>query len=378
MKYILNMVKFLIGVIGVATTALIVYLLLGHFNATTNFVMVLSLMRQQSLYAERMDVDTMLQAATAGLVNVLDDPYSVYLDEEQTAAIKQHYEAEFGGIGVYLSQYDDGRVVIIAPIPGTPGDVAGLQPGDIITTVNGESTSGMSLNDVTAQVQGDAGTQVTIGVFRETDRQEHEYTIIREIIDIPSVSSEELEDGIGYIHITHFTAHTPQEVVDSVNELNQAAIDGLIIDLRANPGGELDAAVNVANIFLDGKKIVSMSNTKGDEVVHHATGGSCELPLVVLIDGNSASSSEILAGALRDNDRALLVGEQSFGKGLVQNVYPLQGERSLKLTTDKYYTPNGTDINEVGISPDYIVAPAAGDEDVQLEEAIEVLKQEML
>lgn len=377
MKFIGNVLKLLVGMIGLAATGLVVWLLVGHYNAAVNFVTVLALVQQHSLYNERADVDSVLEAATAGLVEVLDDPYSAYLDERQSAHLQERYKAEFGGIGVYLSRYDDGRVVIIAPIPGTPGDLAGLRSGDIITMVNGDSTAGKTLEEVTALVHGEPGTQVILNVFREEDRQEHEFTIIRETINVPSVSAEELEDDVGYVRITHFTRRTPQEVVDSVNLLNEANIDGLIIDLRGNGGGEFDAAVSIANIFLDGQRIVSSRDAHGEEVVHQANVGSSELPLVVLIDGNSASASEILAGALQDNDRALLVGQQSFGKGLVQNIYPLypiQGGPTLKLTTEKYYTPDGTDINEVGIAPDHIVENT-GEEDEQLRKAIEVLKE---
>ena len=376
MKNVVKILGLFFALIGVTVSGLMLFMLINHNSAITNIFTVYQLVRHESLYAEATDMDDFLESATAGLVVSLNDPYSVYLDARQTEQLQQRYRAEFGGIGVYLAQYQDGRVVIVAPIAGSPGERAGLKAGDIISMVDERSAAGLSLDEVTALVQGEANTQVTLRVFRESDSQEYEFSIVREIINIPSVSEEMLEgtNQIGYIHLSHFTQHSAQETADAVNRLFRQDMQGLIIDLRSNPGGDFNASINIANLFLDGKEIVSIENAREERVVHQASEGATSVPMVVLIDGNSASSSEILAGALQAHDRALLVGQQSFGKGLVQNVYFLRGGSSLKLTTDQYFTPDGVSINEIGIKPDYVVDNTE-EEDLQLQRAIELLSQ---
>lgn len=364
------------SLIGMFVIGGLIFLILTNLSGLGTFFSVLGLVKTQSLH----DIDSaaLIQGATAGIVESLDDPYSQYLDRDTWQELKIKLEAQFGGIGVYISTDDQGRLKIVAPIKGTPAFKAGVQHNDIITAINGEAAVHMTQDEAANLMRGEPGTQVIITVFRESDNGEHDFKIIREVINVPSVEDEVLEDNpeIGYILLNQFHSKSAQEMLDSLNRLeNRNKIKGLILDLRFNGGGEFDAAIAIAGIFLDGDEVVSVENGRGAKKVYRASPDSHEIPLVVLVNSNSASASEILAGALQDNKRALLVGERTFGKGLVQTVYPLRDGGALKLTTQKYFTPSGIDINEIGISPDYeVILETQDTEDVQLQKAIEVLK----
>lgn len=363
------------SIIGMILVGSLIVLLITNASGIGTFLSVVGLIKTQSLH----DIDTpsLIQGATAGLVESLDDPYSQYLDKETWQELKIRLEAKFGGIGVYISQDEQGRLKIVAPIKGTPAYKAGVKHGDIIIAINGESTANMTQDEAANLMRGDPGTQLLLTVFRESDGSEHTFKIIREIINVPSVEDQILEDKIpiGYIKLNQFHTQSPQEMAESINRLSdEHNIKGLILDLRFNGGGDFDAAVSIADIFLDNDEVVKVVDGRGNEKVYRATSGKIDIPLVVLVNSDSASASEILAGALQDNKRALLVGERTFGKGLVQTVYPLRDGGALKLTTQKYFTPNGTDINEIGINPDYEVKE---DQDLQLQKAIEVLKSQI-
>lgn len=368
------------AIIGGIATALVLLLLLTNFTAVTTFFSVLGLVNTQSLYDS--DSAGLINGATEGIVASLEDPYSRYLDPQTWEDLESKLEAKFGGIGVYVLQDDEGRHKIVAPIKDTPAFKAGIKNGDIIIGINGESTMNMSQDEVVHQMRGEPGTQLILTVYRESDGKEYEFTIIREIINVPSVDAKVLDEipGTGYIKLNQFHTLSAQEMADSLNTLlGENNIQGLILDLRDNGGGEFQASITIASLFLEnGQEVVSVADSYGNETVHQATGQSVDIPLVVLVNGNSASASEILAGALQDNKRALLVGEQTFGKGLVQTIFQLPDGGALQLTTQKYFTPNGTDINKIGITPDYIVeAPEDDTEDVQLQKAIELIKKQI-
>ena len=269
---------------------------------------------------------------------------------------------------------------MVAPIKDSPAAKAGIRSGDIITAINGESTQGLTVDDAVKLIRGEAGTQVEIRVYRESIKDELDFKIIRQNITVDSVDSEitRSDPDIGCIQITHFTMKTPSEFSKHLNSLIKEGVRGVIIDLRQNPGGDFNAAVEIADVIMDRGDIVKIVNRNGRARVYEASSGGLDIPMVVLINQGSASSSEILAGALKDHKIATLVGEKSYGKGLVQTVYPLPGGAALLLTTDKYYTPNDVDINEVGIIPDYVVKnPDDSSSDAQMKKALQVLKEKL-
>ncbi len=355
------------------------YIFISNTNSMSSLLSVVGFIKTQSLYQAQSN--NMIEGATAGIVDSLNDPYSQYLNKSRWEELKLQLNAEFGGIGVYILELEKGKLGIVSPIKGTPAARVGLKNGDIILRINGESAAHMSSDEAAHLMRGEPGTQLDLSIFRPSDSKEIEFKIIRQIINVPSVEDKVIGDGlpIGYIKLNQFHARSSQEIADSLNQLNEKNIKGLILDLRDNGGGDFDASIAIADIFLEEKEVVSVKDARGQEISHRAEPGSFKLPMVVLVNGNSASASEILSGALQDNRRALLVGEKTYGKGLVQTIFPLRDGGALKLTTQKYFTPNGTDINKIGINPDYVVKnPEAGDQDLQLERAVEVLKGQIL
>jgi carboxyl-terminal processing protease len=364
---------------GAVFVAGLIYILLTNASGLGTFLSILGLVKTQSLY----DIDNtrVFEGAASGIVSSLNDPYSEYLDKETWQELKIRLDAKFGGIGVYVLQDELGRLKILSPIKGTPAYKEGIKHGDIITKVNDKSAIGMSQDEAVHLMRGDPGTQLSLNVYRETDNKEYTFRIIREIINVPSVEAKLIDSAqkIGYISLYQFGSRSAEEIKTSLNDLlENKKIQGLILDLRNNGGGDFDVSIEIAGIFLDGDKVVSVADAEGNEKVYQADPGKIDIPMVVLVNENSASASEILAAALRDNKRAVLVGKKTYGKGLVQTVYPLRNGGALKLTTQKYYTPAGIDINEVGITPDYEVDNTADNtHDLQLEKAISLIKKQL-
>lgn len=366
-----------LAVAGAIFVVGMVYIFLTNAGGLSTFIGVWSLVKTQSLYD--INDSKVFEGAAAGIVSSINDPYSEYLDKSTWQDLKIRLDAKFGGIGVYILQDDQGKLKILSPIKGTPAYKEGIKHGDIITKINDESAVGMSQDEAVHKMRGEPGTQLLLSVYRASDGKEHNFRIIREIINVPSVEAKVIDSAnqIGYISLNQFGSRSAVEIKESLNDLlEDKKVRGLILDLRNNGGGDFDVSIDIAGIFLDGDKVVSNVDAQGNEKVYRASKGKVDIPLVVLVNEDSASASEILAAALRDNQRAVLVGKKTFGKGLVQTVFPLRNGGALKLTTAKYYTPSGIDINEVGITPDYVVENS-DDQDLQLDKAISLLKKQV-
>jgi carboxyl-terminal processing protease len=316
--------------------------------------------RIRAEYVEEVDEAALIEAAINGMLTSLD-PHSGYLSAEAAAEMRVETSGEFGGLGLEVTQ-EEGWVKVIAPMDGTPAQAAGMQAGDFITAVNGETLLGLTLNQAIDLLKGPAGSEVVITVVREGVEQPFDVSIIRDIIQLTAVRAR-TEGRAVVLRITTFSDQTFTDLSESLQEQVDAAgglanIDGIIIDLRNNPGGLLNQAIFVSDAFLDAGEIVSTrGRTDAESDRYNAAPGDLAAgkPIVVLINGGSASASEIVAGALQDHRRAIVVGTQSFGKGSVQTLMPLQGDAAMRLTTARYYTPSGRSIQALGISPDIIV-----------------------
>jgi carboxyl-terminal processing protease len=307
-------------------------------------------------YVNPVDDHQLLQAAIRGMVASLD-PYSAYLDGDEYDEVKISSSGRYTGVGIELSIEDD-QVVVIAPFDGSPAAQAGIRSGDIIVTIDGIPVNTNSLADTIGRMRGAEGTSVKIGIMREGNPEPMLFTLKRSRVDLHSVRGEMLEPGLAYVRISQFSETTGDDLNASLKDLrkhNGAPLKGLVLDLRDNPGGVLEAAVAVADAFLDSGVIVTAKGRTPDSKFEmDATPGDVlnGAPIVVLVNGGSASAAEIVAGALKDQHRAKLMGRTTFGKGSVQTIIPLSDDRAVKLTTSLYYTPSGVSINHRGIAPD--------------------------
>ncbi len=316
--------------------------------------------RIRAQYVEEVDAPDLIEAAINGMLTSLD-PHSSYLSPEDAADMRVQTRGEFGGLGIEVTQ-EDGWVKVVSPMDGTPADAAGILAGDFITAVDGESLLGLTLDDAVEMMRGPVGSEIIITIVRDGEAEPFDVSIIRDTIKLTAVRAR-TEDRSVILRITTFNDQTMSNLEDGFNEQVEAAggmdaINGIVLDLRNNPGGLLNQAVFVSDAFLDAGEIVS---TRGrdpqDGERFNATPGDISegKPIVILVNGGSASASEIVAGALQDHRRAIVVGTKSFGKGSVQTVMPLRGDGAMRLTTARYYTPSGRSIQSLGIQPDIIV-----------------------
>jgi carboxyl-terminal processing protease len=307
-------------------------------------------------YVNPVDDHQLLQAAIRGMVSSLD-PYSAYLDGDEYDEVKISSSGQYSGVGIEVSMEDE-QVVVVSPFEGSPAALAGIRSGDVIATIDGIPVNTSNLADTIGRMRGKEGTTVKIGILREGSDEPLQFTLKRSRVELRSVKSELLEPGMGYARISQFSETTGDDLEAALKDLrkrNGAALKGLVLDLRNNPGGVLEAAVAVSDTFLDSGIIVTAKGrTPESKFEMDATPGDAlnGAPIVVLVNGGSASAAEIVAGALKDNHRAKLMGRTTFGKGSVQTVIPLPGDRAVKLTTSLYYTPSGISINHRGIAPD--------------------------
>lgn len=321
--------------------------------------------RVRSEYVEDVSDQELIESAINGMLSSLD-PHSSYLDLDSFQDMQVQTRGEFGGLGIEVTM-ENGLVKVVSPIDDTPAFRAGLQANDYIIELDGEPVMGLTLNEAVDRMRGSVGTDITLTVQRENE-EPFEVTLTRDIITIESVRHRVEEGNVGYIRITSFTDQTDGGVARAIEEIREEAgpeLAGFVLDLRNNPGGLLDQAVSVSDAFLERGEIVSTRSRREEDAQRfNATPGDLAegLPIVVLINGGSASASEIVAGALQDHRRAVLLGTDSFGKGSVQTVVPLPGHGAMRLTTARYYTPAGRSIQALGISPDIEVLPATVEE----------------
>ena len=324
--------------------------------------------RIREKYVEEVNEEELIRAAINGMLTSLD-PHSSYLPPSGFDQMKVQTRGEFGGLGIEVTQ-EEGYVKVVSPIDDTPAFRAGIKSGDLITAVDGQSLLGMSLDEAVKIMRGPVGSEIILTIFRETVEEPYDVTIIRDTIKL-IVVRHRLEGDTGYVRLTTFNDQTYKGLEKAVKSMIKEAggiknINGFVLDLRNNPGGLLSQAIKVSDAFLDKGEIVSTrSKHKGEGDRFNAMRGDITKgkPIVVLINGGSASASEIVAGALQDHRRAIILGTKSFGKGSVQTIMPLQGNGAIRLTTSRYYTPSGRSIQAVGVVPDVLVEQARAPDD---------------
>ena len=339
-----------------------------------------------SMYDGELDDEKLLEGAMKGMAEAVGDPYTVYMDNEEFNAFMESSQGSFYGIGAQLGVRDN-KVTIIAPVEGSPAEEAGLKAGDIILKVDDYEVTDLNTEAVVSRVRGEEGAPVTLTISREGVEEPFEVTIVRAEIKTESVKGEILEDGIGYIQISTFSdEEVSDKFSEKLNELKDQGMKKLILDLRGNPGGYLNECVEIASNFIPEGEVVTYTIDKyNKKVISNSIGGDAiGIPLVVLVDGGSASASEVVTGALRDHEAATTIGTTTFGKGIVQQLKVLPNEMGgLKVTTSKYYTPNGENIHGTGIEPDITVEIPQDilDQDYdrsidpQFQKALEVIKE---
>ena len=323
------------------------------------YMQVLSLVEQS--YVDPLKNGDLFDASLRGLLQELD-PHSAYLDKEEMRELLEFSTGTYQGIGIEVEMRKDKSLAIVAPIDGSPAAKAGLRPGDVITAIDGKPVKGSTANNASLGLRGKPGSSVRLNILREGETGLLEVLVMRELIKLDSIKAKLLEPGYGYVRISTFQEDTGRRMVQEVNAMRKSQggnLKGLVIDMRSNPGGLLEAALQIADAFLESGVIVSTRGRMPDSnLILRASPGDIlsGAPIIVLVDVGSASASEVVAGALRDQKRALLMGSRTFGKGSVQKVFPMTRGDGIKLTISRYYTPNGKSIQANGITPDVIVS----------------------
>ncbi|MHB1127721.1 MAG: S41 family peptidase [Bacillota bacterium] len=379
-------------VIGFASVLVLLFVgllsMIGYnYQNIGRAVKVVSLIQGEAL--QPVDMAKLIEGGTKGAVESLGDPYSAYLEPRAYEQLQAHISGSYGGIGLLISA-EEGRITVVSPFKASPAHRAGIISGDEIVRIDTRDTSGMDLETAAALLKGKPATRVVLEILRKGEKTNRKFTLTREVIKLPSVEARFINDKkkLGYLSISNFTEATVKELERSLNQLQGQGLKGLVLDLRNNPGGSLQAAVQVAEKFVPKGPVVYTVDRSGT-IPFMGRGGTMYLPLVVLVNVGSASASEIVAGAIKDTDSGTIVGETTFGKGLVQTVFMLDGGAAIKLTTAKYLTPAKKDINKKGIEPDFAVPldPERASlllledpdpqKDPQLRKAVEILEQKI-
>ncbi len=387
-KKIYNRGLFTGAVVGILATLLIVTLVIGLLlpkldiggddipeltigdDVTDKMNMLLSYV--DYLYLFDYDEEEMADYVYKGIMESLGDPYSVYYTAEEYSDLMESTSGTYYGIGVVVSQDPDtGAVEAVLPYEGAPGDLAGIQAGDMIIAVDEMSITGMDLDLVVDMIRGEQGTTVTLTVLR--DEETLDIVVTRDEVKVVTVGYEMLEDNIGYISVSQFDGVTTDQFATAMDDLIEQGMTGLIVDIRNNPGGRLDVVTDMLDTLLPEGVIVYTEDKNGNRVDYNSDSASIlNVPMAILVNGNSASASEIFSGAMQDYDLAEIIGEQTFGKGIVQSIIPFEDNSAIKITVENYFTPKGNNIHGIGITPDEIVEL---DEDKYLEEGIDTQLQ---
>jgi len=340
-------------------------------------------------YLREVEEEQLIDGQLKGLFQSLEDPYSIYMTKEEFKDFAEHTKGVYGGIGVIVTPGDDNLITVVAPIEDTPGEKAGLKTGDKIIKVEGQEFTADNMDKAVKIMKGKPKTEVNITILRKDKDGNNEYidmSIMREEIRLKTVKADLIEDNIGYIRLTSFDELTYKDFKKELDTLLKKNISGLILDLRYNPGGLLDVCVDITDEFLDEGTIVYTETRSGERTYEKSTKKHTDIPLVVLVNEGSASASEIFAGAIKDRNRGILIGQKTFGKGIVQRIKQMSDGSGFKLTTSEYFTPNGINIHGIGIEPDIVVDLPEDveqfgidnlEEDTQLQVAIEKIKEIM-
>jgi carboxyl-terminal processing protease len=389
-----------IGIVLVLVTSILTFMITNTFEVVLGERVVVSKADYENLkdvekllglkeyvkknYVEGAKDDSLMEGAMKGVFEALGDPYSVYMSASEFKSMNESTSGNFGGIGVIVTKSEEGYITVVAPVEDTPGEKAGIKTKDKIIKVDDKDLIGMELDKAVELIKGKPGTKVVLTISRGDVIQPMTFEITREMINQKAVKSEVKESNVGYIRINSFDSDADKDFKRELTSLKAKKIKGLILDLRQNPGGYVSSCLEIADEILGAGMVVYTEDINKNRQVYNSKAGGLGVPLVILVDGGSASASEILAGAVKDRNAGLLIGEKTFGKGLVQSVESLKDGSGFKLTTQKYYTPNGISINKIGIEPNIEVKPMEVKEgqkpedikDLQLERAMEeILKQ---
>lgn len=354
-----------------------IYLINGN---STDVVSTLKFFRAvqiiTSRYVEPVPMETLMAGAVKGMVNSLGDPHSIYMDAKMYKEFMIETEGSFGGVGIVIGMKDK-MLTVVSPIEGTPSEKAGIKSGDQIAKIDGKDSKDMALDEAVSKIRGPEGSTVTLSIRRGNEPLK-DYALTRSSIQIKTVSGKMLSDEIGYIRISMFNENTGSDLVRKYQELEKEGMKAVVLDLRDNPGGLLQESVKVANLFVPKGPVVSVVTRDGQREVHSSSLEKVKYPAAVLVNGGSASASEIVSGAIQDTGSGTLIGTKTYGKGSVQTILRLDGG-GIKLTIAKYLTPNDRSINGIGLEPDIKVEMEKdAQKDVQLDKAIEVVKEKII
>nr|WP_092074359.1 S41 family peptidase [Dendrosporobacter quercicolus]NSL49263.1 S41 family peptidase [Dendrosporobacter quercicolus DSM 1736]SDM89934.1 carboxyl-terminal processing protease [Dendrosporobacter quercicolus] len=346
----------------------------GDAASTLKFVRALQIIK--SRYVEEVPMDTLMTGAIKGMVGSLGDPHSIYMDPKLYKEFMIETEGSFGGVGIVVGVKEK-MLTVVSPIEGTPGDLAGIKNGDLILQIDGKDTKDMALDEAVNKIRGPEGSQVVLTIKRGD--QVKDYTLTRTNIQIKTISGKMLPGNIGYIRLAMFNENTGADFIKKYQELESAGMKAVVLDLRDNPGGLLEESVKVAGKFVPRGPVVSVVMRDGHRETHTSSLDAVKYPVAVLVNGGSASASEIVAGAIQDTQAGTLVGTKTYGKGSVQTLMRIDNG-AIKLTIAKYLTPNDRSINGIGIEPDVIIEQQLNGEagtDIQLNKALEIVKSKL-